>query len=255
MKNLQRGAALVALALACGPAIAQSPATSPKPTVVLVHGAFGDTEAWDKVIKLLQSQGIKVISASIPMTSLADDVAATNRAIDRADGPVVLVGHSWGGTVITQAGMNTHVHSLVYVAGFANKPGVGVGDMGKGFPPAPGLSALKVDTQGYAAMSQMGFAKYFAPAATPAERALMYSVQVPINTKEFGEPVTQAAWQTKPSWFALTTQDQMIVPAQQEAMAKDIGAHITRIASDHAAMVSHPREVAKVILEAVEGTR
>lgn len=250
MKTILRGAALVSLAVAGDPSPAQ-PAAAHEPTVVLVHGAFGDAEAWDKVINLLHKQGIKVISTSIPMTSLADDVAATNRAIDRAIGPVVLVGHSWGGTVITEAGTNNHVRSLVFVAAFANRPGVAARDMGKGFPPAPGLSVLQVDAQGYATMPEVGFARYFAPLATPAERKLMYSVQVPINTKAFGEPVTHAAWQSKPSWFALTLQDQMIVPAQQEAMAKDIGAHVTRIASDHAAMVSHPTEVAKVIEDAV----
>ena len=250
MLSIKRGVALLILAVAARSASAQS-AAAPKPTVVLVHGAFGDTEAWDKVIGLLQRQGIKVISTSIPMTSLVDDVAATNRAIERAGGPVVLVGHSWGGTVITEAGTNDHVRSLVYVAGFANKPGVAAGEMSKGFPPAPGLSVLQVDAQGFATLPEAGFAKYFAPQATPAERKLMYSVQVPINTKAFGEAVAHAAWQTKPSWFALTTQDQMIVPAQQEAMAKEIGAHVTRIASDHAAMVSHPAEVAKVIEEAV----
>lgn len=251
MKTFLRGAALATLALACAPSSAQ-PGEGSTPTVVLVHGAFGDVESWDKVINLLHKQGVKVISVAIPMTSLADDVAATNRAIDRAGGPVVLVGHSWGGTVITEAGVNSHVRSLVFVAAFANRPGVSAGDMGKGFPAAPGLSVLQVDGQGYATMPELGFAKYFAPLASPAERRLMYSVQVPINTKSFGEPVRQAAWQTKPSWFALTTLDQMIVPAQQEAMAKDIKAHVTRIASDHAAMVSHPVEVSKVIVDAVK---
>jgi len=249
MLPIKRGLALTMLVLASGPAPAQPAA---KPTVVLVHGAFSDAEAWDKVIGLLQNRGIKVISASIPMTSLADDVAATNRAINRAGGPVVLVGHSWGGTVITEAGTNERVRALVFVAGFANRLGAAAGEMSKGFPPAPGLSVLQVDAQGFATMPEIGFAKYFAPQATPAERTLMYSVQVPINTKAFGEPVTHVAWQSKPSWFALTTQDKMIVPAQQEAMAKEIGAHVTRIASDHAAMVSHPVEVAKVIEEAVD---
>jgi pimeloyl-ACP methyl ester carboxylesterase len=252
MKKLGSTVALAALALTAGTsAMAQTTGAVPaKPTVILVHGAFGDPESWDKVIPILQKQGVPVVSVSIPLTSLADDAAATQRAIDRVAGPVVLVGHSWGGTVITEAGADPKVRALVYVAGFANRPGESVADMSKGFPQAPGLSALEVDGKGYARMSDTGFAKFFAPSATPAERRLMSAVQGPINAAAFGQPVTHAGWQGKPSWFALTTQDQMIVPAMQEAMAKQIGAHVTRITGDHAAMVSHAAEVAQVILAA-----
>lgn len=254
MKTFVRAAALATLAATTvsGVALAQSPAPAAKPTVVLVHGAFGDAESWDKVIPLLRRQGVPVVSVSIPLTSLADDAAATRRAIDRISGPMVLVGHSWGGTVITEAGDSPKVRSLVYVAAFANGPGQSVGDLGKGFAPGAGLSALTVDSQNFAAMSPAGFAKFFASQATAAERDLMFAVQAPINTKAFGEPATHAAWQGRNSWYVLTTQDQMIVPAQQEAMARTIGAQVTRIASDHAAMVSHPVEVAKVILAAVD---
>jgi pimeloyl-ACP methyl ester carboxylesterase len=249
MKKLVSSVAVATLTLAAGSALAQT--TPAKPTVILVHGAFGDPESWDKVIPILQKQGVPVVSVSIPLTSLADDVTATKRAIDRVAGPVILVGHSWGGTVITEAGVDPKVRSFVYVAGFANVPGQSVNDMSKGFPQAAGLSALTIDGQGYASMSETGFAKFFAPRATKAERSLMFSVQGPINAKAFGEPVDHAVWQGKPSWFLLTTEDQMIVPAMQEAMAKQIGAHVTRIASDHAAMVSHPADVAKTILAAV----
>ncbi|RKK02959.1 alpha/beta fold hydrolase [Pseudoroseomonas wenyumeiae] len=252
MKKLVPTVALTALALtASTAALAQTTGAAPaKPTVILIHGAFGDPESWDKVIPLLQKQGVPVVSVSIPLTSLADDASATQRAIDRVAGPVVLVGHSWGGTVITEAGNDPKVRALVYVAAFANRPGESVADMSKGFPQALGLSALEVDGQGYARMSDTGFAKFFAPGATQAERGLMSAVQGPINTASFGQPVTHAGWQGKPSWFALTTHDQMIVPAMQEAMAKQIGAHVTRIAGDHGAMVSHPTEVADVILAA-----
>jgi len=249
MKKLVRSFAAASLMLTAGSALAQT--TPPKPTVILVHGAFGDPESWDKVIPILKKQGVPVVSVSIPLTSLADDVTATKRAIDRVAGPVILVGHSWGGTVITEAGIDPKVRSLVYIAAFANQPGESANDMSKGFPQAAGLSALKVDGQGYATMSEAGFARFFAPRATQAERSLMFAVQGPINAKAFGEPVAHAGWQGKSNWFLLTTEDQMIVPAMQEAMAKQIGARVTRIASDHAAMVTHPADVAKVILAAV----
>jgi|Deesub1362B_J571_1020462.scaffolds.fasta_scaffold03670_4 pimeloyl-ACP methyl ester carboxylesterase len=253
MKTFVRAAILAVLstAAASGAALAQAGAPTEKPTVVLVHGAFGDAESWDKVIPLLRAQHVPVVSVSIPLTSLADDAAATRRAIDRIPGPVILVGHSWGGTVITEAGDTPKVRALVYVAAFANGPGQSVGDLGKGFAPGAGLSALTVDSQNYASMSAAGFAKFFAPEATNAERELMFATQAPINTKAFGEPATHAAWQGRKSWYVVTTQDQMIVPAQQEAMAKAIGAQVTRVASDHAAMASHPAEVAKAILTAV----
>lgn len=252
MKTLASAVALAALALTASTAAAaqSTDAVAAKPTVILVHGAFGDPESWDRVIPILQNQGVPVVSVSIPLTSLADDAAATQRAIDRAAGPVVLVGHSWGGTVITEAGADPKVRALVYVSGFANRPGESVAEMSKEFPQAPGLSALEVDDAGYARMSDTGFANFFAPNATPAERRLMSAVQGPINTAAFGQPVTHAAWQSKPSWFALTTQDQMILPAMQDAMAEQIGARVTRIAGDHAAMLSHPAEVAEVILAA-----
>jgi pimeloyl-ACP methyl ester carboxylesterase len=190
MKKLVRSFAAATLTLTAGGALAQT--TPAKPTVVLVHGAFGDPESWDKVIPILQKQGVSVVSVSIPLTSLADDVAATKRAVDRVAGPVILVGHSWGGTVITEAGIDPRVRSLVYVAGFANAVGQSVNDMSKGFPQAAGLSALTVDGQGYASMSAAGFARFFAPRATQAERTLMFSVQGPINAKAFGEPVDHA---------------------------------------------------------------
>lgn len=248
--------ALISLALlTCGPSLhAATPAPS-APTVVLVHGAFGTAESWDKVIPILARAHVPVVSVSLPLTSLADDAAATRRIIDRVKGPVVLVGHSWGGTVITQVGDAPNVQGLVYVAGFANHGGQSVGELLAPYPPAQGLAKLDVAADGYARMSDAGFADDFAPQSTPAERALMAATQTPINTHAFGEPVSHAAWESKPSWFVLTTQDHMIQPALQEAMAADAHAHLTRVASDHAVMASHPQAVADVVLAAVKAAR
>lgn len=241
--------------LASMPSFAQTRVEKTAPTVILVHGAFGTAESWDKVVPLLTRAHVDVVSVTLPLTSLADDVAATKRAIARIQGPVVLVGHSWGGTVITEAGDAPNVAGLVYVAGFANQAGQSVGQLLDGYPKAPGLAKLEVSADGYARMSAGGFASDFAPQSTPAERTLMTVTQTPINTHAFGEPVSLAAWNGKPSWFLVTAQDHMIQPALQEAMARDIHAKVTRIASDHAAMVSHPQAVAQIILNAVKTGR
>lgn len=228
-----------------------APAQAQTPTVVLVHGAFGTAESWDKVLPLLTRAHVPAVSVSLPLTSLADDAAATRRAIARVRGPVLLVGHSWGGTVITEVGDAPNVAGLVYVAGFANQPGQSVGDLIKPYPTAPGLTRLEVGEDGYARMSSGGFASAFAPQAGAAARRVMAATQTPINTHAFGEPVSHAAWSAKPSWFLLTTQDRMIQPALQDAMARTIHARVTRVAADHAVMVSHPAAVAKLILAAV----
>lgn len=237
--------------LASLPAAAQTmPAETP--TVLLVHGAFGTAESWDKVVPLLNRAHVAVVSVSLPLTSLTDDVAATRRAIARIKGPVLLVGHSWGGTVITEAGNAPNVAGLVYVAAFANQGGQSVGQLLDGYPKAPGLAKLEVSEDGYARMSLSGFATAFAPQSGAAERTVMAVAQTPINTHAFGEPVSKAAWNSKPSWFLLTTQDRMIQPALQEAMARGIHAKTTRVASDHAVMVSHPQAVAQIILAATK---
>jgi pimeloyl-ACP methyl ester carboxylesterase len=244
---------VMALAGLCGslPAAAQ---TKPVVSIVLVHGAFGDGSAWDKVIPLLEQPGVEIVAVQLPLTSLADDAAVTRRAIDRARAPVILVGHSWGGTVITQAGASDKVRALVYVAAFANLAGKSVSAMSEGFAHAPGLDALEID-KGFARLSAAGMARYFAPQASAREQRVMAATQGPIRVANFGEAVDVAAWQGKPSWAVITSADQMIVPALQEAMARQIGAAVTRIDSDHAVMTSHPDQVAKIILQAVAADR
>lgn len=253
--NLLRHLAYAALAFCTGTsaAVAQTP-TSPshRPTVVLVHGAFGSVSDWDRVIPILEDQGLEVIAVQLPLTSLADDAAATERAIDRAAGPVVLVGHSWGGTVITEAGVSGKVRSLVYVAAFANKTGESDVEMGAPYPHAPGLDQVQVDGQGFARLNPTGMSDFFAPQASAQIHRLMWATQGPIRKSSFATKVDRAAWQNKPNWFVIATQDKMVVPEMQEAVAKRIDARVTRLNSDHVPMRSYPAEVAKVILEAAK---
>ena len=223
-------------------------------TVVLVHGAFADGSSWSKVIPLLEKDGFKVVAVQLPMTSLSDDVAATNRALDRVEGPVTLVGHSWGGTVITEAGNVDKVKSLVYVAAVANEPGTSFQDLVKPFPPAPGGAAIQVENAGFATLSDDGVARDFAPDLPAGERAIIAATQGPIRGTCFSEKTSSAAaWATKPSWFIVARNDRMIPVALEERMASDIHATTTVVSSSHVVMLSHPQAVVRVIEAAAAG--
>lgn len=238
----------VALALASTGAFAQ---TAAKPSVVIVHGAFADGSDWAKVIPLLQAKGVSVTAVQNPLTSLEDDVAATQRALALQPGKVVLVGHSWGGVVITQAGDDAKVANLVYVAALAPDAGQAAGELGKAFPPAPGFALISADSAGYLHMSPEGIAKHFAQDVPAKTTAVMASTQGPINGKAFEQKVSVAAWKNKPSYFIVASQDHMIQPEQQVAMAKTIGAKVTTLPTSHVPQQSQPAKVAAVILEAV----
>ena len=219
------------------------------PTVVLVHGAFADGASWDKVITILNQWGVQAVAVHNPLTSLGDDVATTRRAIDAAPGKVVLVGHSWGGTVITQAGIDDKVSALVYVAAFAPDAGQNTGDQGRDFPAPPGLSHL-LNRDGYLWLSDSTVASDFAPDLKPREQRLVFSTQAPIKATAFGDTVTQAAWRSKPSWYVIARNDRMIAPQLQVATAQRIGAQVRSTSSSHVALLSQPRDVAFAILEA-----
>ncbi|HEY9023066.1 MAG TPA: alpha/beta fold hydrolase [Burkholderiaceae bacterium] len=223
---------------------------APKATAVLVHGAFADGSSWDPVVPLLQARGLKVVSVQIPLTSLADDVAATRRALDAQTGPVVLVGHSWGGVVITEAGLHERVKSLVYVAAFAPSEGQSVADLGQGYPTPPGSAFLVQDQDGFLSLRPEGVARHFAQDLPAAKTALLAVSQGPISAKSFEAKATVAAWKTKPSWFVLTRQDHMIDPGLQQAMAEKIGAHIVSVPASHVPQLSRPAQVADAIAAA-----
>lgn len=221
-------------------------------TVVLVHGAFADGSSWDKVIPLLHARGLHVVAVQNPLTSLADDVKSVRRVVEVQKGPVVLVGHSWAGVVITEAGANERVKALVYVAAFAPEAGQSAGELGKPYPVPPGLSHPVVDSAGFMRLADEDIAKYFAPDLSPTDANLLAVTQGPINTAAFGEKVSVAAWRTKPNWFIVAENDQMIPPSLERDEAKAMHAKTTFLPSSHVPMLSHPKEVAGVIIQAAE---
>ena len=198
-------------------------ADADQPSVVIVHGAFADGSDWSKVIPLLQAKGVKVQAVQNGLNSLADDVAATRRAIGNQAGKVVLVGHSWGGTVITEAGADSKVAGLVYVAAFAPDAGQSTEEVGKDYAPAPGIGKLVADANGYLSLPATALASDFAQDVPAAQARVMAASQGPIKATAFGERTTVAAWQSKPSWFIVSEHDRMIQPDLERAMARKIG--------------------------------
>jgi pimeloyl-ACP methyl ester carboxylesterase len=219
-------------------------------TAVLVHGAFADGSSWSKVIPLLQAQGLRVVAVQNPLTSLADDAAFARRAIDNAKGPVVLVGHSWGGTVITQAGDHPKVKALVYVAAFAPGKGQSTLDLNKVYPTPPGLASVQVDGDGYLSLSPETVARDFAQDASDQEKVLIAATQGAVRGANFEEKVTNAAWETKPSWAIISEQDRMIDPRLLRDMAARINAKVTSVPTGHVPMATRPKDVADVIVAA-----
>jgi pimeloyl-ACP methyl ester carboxylesterase len=220
--------------------------------VVLVHGAFADGSSWSKVIPLLLAKGYRVTSVAIPLTSFADDVAATRRAIAAQDGPVLLVGHSYGGVVITEAGNDAKVAGLVYAAAFAPDANQSIGEISSSFPKPPGLDALRPLSDGFLLLTAKGIEQDFAQDATAAEKALLVAVQPQTAGAIFEAKPKTAAWRSKPSHYIVASNDRMIAPEQEQSMAKTIGAKTTTVPSSHAVMVAHAKEVAQVI-EAAAG--
>ncbi|HSI50755.1 MAG TPA: alpha/beta hydrolase [Ideonella sp.] len=244
---------LSSLALAAGLLGGAAPALAAElPSVVLVHGAFADGSDWAKVIPLLQARGVHVTSVQNGLESLAGDVAATQRAIALQKGKVVLVGHSWGGQVITEAGVNDKVGALVYVAAFAPGVGEAAGELGKDYPTPPGIAKLVADAQGFLSLPPQAMAEDFAQDVPAAQAAVMAVTQGAIQAKAFGDRTTVAAWQTRPSWYIVSANDRMIDPNLERAMAKKIGATVTTLPTSHVPQQSRPAEVAAVILQAVQ---
>ena len=220
-------------------------------TVVLVHGFFADAGCWSEVIRILQAVGVKVVAVENPLASLDGDAEATRRVIDAQPGQVVLVGHSWGGAVITQAGVNPKVASLVYVAAFAPDQGMSITNLISGFPPAPWTATLQQDDSNNLTLSEAGYLKYFAPDLPSREARVLSAQQGATFMNTLNNPVSQVAWRSKRSWYVLAENDQMIAPDLQRAMAARMNARVVPVRSSHVVMISHPDAVAAVILEAV----
>ena len=235
---------------AAGPATSQ-PAVAPDTVrnIVLVHGAFADGSSFAKVIPLLQAKGFRVTAVQNPLSSLAADVEVTRRAIALQDGPVILVGHSWAGMVISEAGNDPKVVGLVYIAAIVPADGQSADDVLKPYPPTPGLGKMRPDAAGYLSLTRQGIEEDFVPDLPAAERAVVYATQGPWNSAALGEKVMNPAWRTRPSWF-IAVDDRILPPDYELAIAKQIEAKTTRLSSGHVPMLSRPREVVAVILDA-----
>jgi pimeloyl-ACP methyl ester carboxylesterase len=216
--------------------------------VVLVHGAFADGSGWEPVAQILMNDGYKVSVVQHPETSYADDQKYTKAAIDAMGGPVVLVGHSYGGSVITEAGNHPNVKALVYIAAFALDAGESCASIEAAVPQAS--KAFKADSNGNWWIEQEHFAADFA-ADLPKDQAQFMAIsQVPISTDAFTHKVTNPAWKTRPTWYMVATEDRSINPEQERMMAKRARATTVEVKASHVAYMSHPKESAKLIEEA-----
>ncbi|MFM0047404.1 alpha/beta hydrolase [Paraburkholderia sediminicola] len=225
-----------------------APMTGPVRNVVLVHGAFVDGSSWNGVVAKLQQKGYHVSSVQNPLTSLADDVAATRRVLARQDGPTILVGHSWGGVVITEAGANApNVAGLVYVAAIAPDLHESTMDLMKRAAPMPAGQGITADATGFLWLDRSKYHADFAADVPENLTRVLSAAQQPIAAKAFSETVSQVAWKEKPSWYVLTTRDRAVSPAIEKFMADRMGAKIVPIASSHLVPVSHAGAVADVI--------
>lgn len=221
--------------------------------IVIVHGAFADASGWEGVYSILKKDGYHVTLVQNPLTSLKDDVAATQRALAKQDGPAVLVGHSWGGSVITEAGVSPKVASLVYVAAFAPEPGQSTLDVYQSGPALPKNGILPADSNGLVYFDKALFHECFAADVNPAKAAFMFDSQQPIAGVCFTAPLTQAAWKSKPAYGIVATEDKAINPVLERAMYQHIGATVTEVKSSHVVYLSHPEAVARVIEKAATG--
>jgi pimeloyl-ACP methyl ester carboxylesterase len=251
--TIARTAALTAAILLTGSIerVSAAPPTGIK-NVLLVHGAFADGSGWDAVAKILAKDGYTVSVLQEPETSYADDQKYAKAALDAMDGPVVLVGHSYGGAVITEAGNHPKVAALVYIAAFALDEGESCASIEQALPQAS--KAFKPDSNGNWWIEQAHFAADFAADVPPERAAFMAISQVPISTDAFTHKVTNPAWKTKPTWYMVATADRSINPDQERMMAKRAHAKTVEMTgSSHVAYMSHPKEAAKLIEEAATG--
>ena len=223
-------------------------------TILLVHGAYVDGSSWARVIPLLEAAGYAVVAVQNPLLSLEEDVDALKRALDNAEPPVLLVAHSWGGVVITEAGDDPRVAGLVYVAAGAPNAGQSFVEMGKDYPSESGRANVRqTDPEGFVSLSRDGMIRYFAPDLPESETRVMAATQVPTAAAAFATKLTNAAWKTKPSWYVIAGEDKMLSPALQQALVEKIGAQSITLPAGHAVMLSRPAEVAAFIVEAAKG--
>ena len=221
--------------------------------VVLVHGGFVDGSGWESVYSLLKKDGYKVAIVQNPTISLAGDVAATKLVISEQDGPVILVGHSYGGAVITEAGTDPKVVGLVYIAAFAPDKGESVNSLIKDPPPDAPVPPILPPKDGYLFLDKSKFPASFAGDVDAEKAAFMADSQVPWGVQALAGEISEPAWKSKPSWYLLTTEDRMIPPPAQRFMSKRAGSTVVEVAGSHAIYVSQPNAVAALIKQAAQG--
>jgi pimeloyl-ACP methyl ester carboxylesterase len=222
-------------------------------SIVLVHGGFVDGSGWEDVYRILRKDGYDVSIVQNPTTSLADDVAATKRVLAEQKSPVILVGHSYGGVVITEAGNDPKVAGLVYIAAFAPDRGESVGALIKDPPPNAPVPPILPPQQGFLALDKAKFAASFAADVSPEKAEFMANSQVPWGVEALNGSISQPAWKTKPSWYLVATEDRMIPPAAQRFMSQRAGASVVESKGSHAIYVSQPEAVAALIKQAAKG--
>ena len=221
--------------------------------IVLVHGGFVDGSGWESVYSLLKKDGYNVAIVQNPTISLADDVAVTKRVINEQDGPVILVGHSYGGAVITEAGTDPKVVGLVYITAFAPDKGESVNSLIKDPPPDAPVPPILPPTDGYLFLDKTKFAASFAGDVDAEKAAFMADSQVPWGVQALAGEISEPAWKSKPSWYLLVTEDRMIPPTAQRFMSARAGSTVAEVAGSHAIYVSQPNAVAALIKQAAQG--
>ena len=218
--------------------------------IVLVHGAFADGSSWNKVIRILQRESYHVTAVQQPLTSLEEDVEITRHILSMQQGPAILVGHSYGGVIITVAGNEPNVAGLVYVAAYAPDAGENIADLKAHADPAAGAAHVRSDDKGYLWIECSAYPEFFAGDVDPEEARVMAAVQMP--WKVSSSRIVTPAWRSRPSWYQVSEEDRMINPELQRMMAKRIGATTLSLKSSHASAVSHPVEIAELIMTAAK---
>jgi pimeloyl-ACP methyl ester carboxylesterase len=222
-----------------------------QPNIVLVHGAWADGSSWSAVIERLQADGFVVTAPQFPMAALADDVARLREVLDRQAGPTIIVGHSYGGQIMTALGTDApNAVGLVYVAAFGLDEGESIGALLNGGPPSPALAHLDIDERGFAWLPEGDFVNHFAADVDPVKAKVMYAVQQPLAGSALGEVMGVPAWKSLPSWFLVAEGDQAIPADAERLFARRMNATTTEVSTNHVAMVSHPDDVVTLIKSA-----
>jgi pimeloyl-ACP methyl ester carboxylesterase len=224
-----------------------------KPNIVLVHGAWADGSSWSAVIERLQANGFRVIAPQFPMTALADDVARLRQVLEFQKGPTIVVGHSYGGQIMTSLGTNApNVVGLVYIAAFGLDEGESLGALLAQGPVTPALKHLFTDKQGFGWLSEDDFVHHFAADVDPVKARVMYAVQQALAGSAFNDVMRTPTWKSVPSWYLVANNDQALPPDAQMQFAKRMDATTVEVASSHVAMVSHPDAVVELVEQAAE---